>query len=288
MTSADTNTVRSDFIAAMRKLAATITLVTTDEDGSRHGMAATAVSSLSADPPALLVCVKRTTSVHGPISRAKGFCVNLLERTQAGLFEQFIARRGSDRFRVGEWREGALQLPYLVGAAAVIACCVEQEIDYGTHSIFIGRVKDVQVTSGGEPLLYQDATIGTFVGIAAQATKTLRLGHVRYPVTDMERAVAFYRDVVGLPLKWRDGDAWAAFDAGGATLALERRSVGAHQPAGVMASLKIGRDLDRFVQALREAGATVTAAEAGAHERVATLTDPDGNQTSLYVSGTAS
>ena len=86
----------------------------------------------------------------------------------------------------------------------------------------------------------------------------------------------------------RDGDAWAAFDVGGATLALERRSAGAHQPAGVMASLKVGRDLDQFVEALRESGATVTAPKTGAHERVATLTDPDGNQTSLYVAGTAS
>jgi len=69
---------RAAFLAAMRKVAATISLVTTRENGSAHGMTATAISSLSADPPAILVCIKRSASIHGPLCRVKWFCVNLL------------------------------------------------------------------------------------------------------------------------------------------------------------------------------------------------------------------
>jgi flavin reductase len=150
------------FLSAMRRLAATITLITTREDGSPHGMAATAVSSLTVDPPSLLVCINRSTSIHGPMSRVKWFCVNLVEHRHGRLFGDFIGRSGSDRFTVGEWRDGPHGLPFLHGAAANVFCSVEQQIDYRTHTIFIGRVEDVRVAMGAKPLLYQDGGMGNF------------------------------------------------------------------------------------------------------------------------------
>lgn len=150
------------FVAAMRKLAATITLVTTRDGDTRHGMAATAVASLSADPPALLVCIKRTTSLHGPVSRVKRFCVNLLDQRHESLFREFIARNGAARFLVGDWTDEPHELPCLTDAAATLFCSVEQQMDYGTHTIFVGRVENVKIAPGRQPLLYQDGSVGEF------------------------------------------------------------------------------------------------------------------------------
>lgn len=152
----------ADFKAAMRQLAATVTLVTTFEDNGPHGMTATAVSSLSADPPSVLVCINRAARMHGPTSRSRHFCLNLLAAGQLDLCEAFGARRGLDRFAVGEWREGPHRLPWLNGNAATLFCAVDEALNYGTHTIFIGRIEQVDVDRDARPLVYQDGAFGHF------------------------------------------------------------------------------------------------------------------------------
>lgn len=152
----------ADFKAAMRQLAATVTLVTTFEDNGPHGMTATAVSSLSADPPSVLVCINRAARMHGPTSRSRHFCLNLLAAGQLELCEAFGARRGLDRFAVGEWREGPHRLPWLIGNAATLFCAVDEALNYGTHTIFIGRIEQVDVDRDARPLVYQDGAFGHF------------------------------------------------------------------------------------------------------------------------------
>ena len=152
-----------DFKAAMRKLAATVSLVTTAEDGARHGMAATAVSSLSMDPPSLLVCINRSASMHGPTTRSRFFCINLLSEGQAALLRDFGGRASAERFGVGSWHTGPYGLPYLPEAAAFLFCAVEDELHYGTHTVFIGRVVGAQVDGAATPLVYQAGLSGRFV-----------------------------------------------------------------------------------------------------------------------------
>jgi catechol 2,3-dioxygenase-like lactoylglutathione lyase family enzyme len=103
-----------------------------------------------------------------------------------------------------------------------------------------------------------------------------KLGNVFYRVPDMDAAVAFYAQVLGLPLKFRDGDNWAAFDLAGVTLALEGGA-----PAGATVSLRVS-GLDQVVAHLRQSGARVSEPVEGAHERRAELTDPAGNTLVLY------
>ncbi len=153
----------AEFRAAMRKLAATVTLVTTRHDGRAHGMPATAVTSLSASPPSLLVCINRSASMHGPTSRSRHFCVNMLTQEQAWLCTEFGSRAGGDRFGVGEWRSGMHDLPYVARSAAAIFCTVEQKLDYGTHTIFIGRIDAIEMGSAADPLVYQAGNMGSFV-----------------------------------------------------------------------------------------------------------------------------
>lgn len=161
------DTLAADFKAAMRQLAATVTLVTTAEDGAHHGMPATAVSSLSADPPSLLVCINRQASMHGPTSRSRHLCVNLLATAQAGLCAEMSARRGADRFAVGDWHIGRHGLPYVADAAANLFCAVDAALDYGTHTIFVGRIEEIFVASDADPLVFHAGRMGAFQPFAA-------------------------------------------------------------------------------------------------------------------------
>src|SRR6187200_2725097 len=79
------------FRLAMRHVAATVYAVTTGHGGNRFGILATAVSSLSFDPPSLLVCVNRTASLHGPLASAETFCVNVLGLGNRDVAEHFMS-----------------------------------------------------------------------------------------------------------------------------------------------------------------------------------------------------
>ncbi len=154
------------FKAAMRSLASTVTIITTREADEHHGMAATAVTSLSTQPPSLLVCVNQTASMHGPLRAAERFCVNLLGVQHGPLCEAFGgALTGADRFGVGDWRSDGEGVRYLVDAAANIFCTLDHQVDYGTHTIFIGRVDEVRVLPHAEPLLYFSGGIGKFAAL---------------------------------------------------------------------------------------------------------------------------
>jgi catechol 2,3-dioxygenase-like lactoylglutathione lyase family enzyme len=106
-----------------------------------------------------------------------------------------------------------------------------------------------------------------------------RVGNIFYRTLDMDAAVRFYTEVLGFGLKLRDGDHWAAFDAGGTTLAIEGGSPGG--PGGATVSLRV-EGLASVVDDLRSKGAEVGQIEEGPHERKAQLRDPAGNQLVLY------
>ena len=103
-----------------------------------------------------------------------------------------------------------------------------------------------------------------------------RIGNVFYRAPNMDAAVHFYSEVLGFQIKFRDGDKWAAFDVGGATLALEGGA-----PHGATVSLRAD-GLSKVVEQLRSRGAMVSDVLTGPHERRATLTDPAGNELILY------
>lgn len=108
-----------------------------------------------------------------------------------------------------------------------------------------------------------------------------RLGNVLYPAQDVERAVAFYRDELGLTLRFQDGGRFAAFDGGGATFAIAgpEEDVTGGAPA---ASFKV-EDVAATAERLTDAGATlVRGPEEGPHEIRAVLRDPAGNPFVLY------
>lgn len=143
------------FRSAMRHVAATVYAVTTGHGEDRYGIVATAVSSLSFDPPSLLVCVNRTASLHAPLASAETFCVNVLGLGNRDVAEQFMLGRGVDRFAVGEWDE-ALGVPLLATAQSSFVCRRVHCHDFGTHSIFIGELIAAKHRADAAPLTYYD------------------------------------------------------------------------------------------------------------------------------------
>lgn len=153
------------FKQAMRAFAGAVTLITSSHAGHRYGMTATAVCSVSADPPTLLVCINRATTTHGAIAKSGVFCVNVLRDEDRELSTIFSgAQKGEGRFRSGEWLRLASGAPVLASALASFDCCVAARYDHGTHSVFLGEVQDLRIGGKGKPLLYAN---GQYAKLAA-------------------------------------------------------------------------------------------------------------------------
>lgn len=143
------------FRSAMRHIAATVYAVTTGGPGERHGILATAVSSLSFEPPSLLVCVNRTASLHEPLACADTFCVNVLGLGNREIAEAFERTRGEDRFAIGDWRQEH-GVPVLANAQSYFICRTAHRHEFGTHTIFIGELLHARHREDATPLTYYD------------------------------------------------------------------------------------------------------------------------------------
>ncbi|MEJ8573578.1 flavin reductase family protein [Microbaculum marinum] len=148
--------IASLFRDAMRTVTGTVMLVTArDADGGWRGMAATAFSSVSLDPPACLVCINRGSSVHPALIETGRFCVNVMHLDHHELMPSFTKPEfRAFRFSSGEWECGGEGLPFLVGAQSNVFCTVRQSVPVGTHDVLIGAVFAVRTRADHDPLLY--------------------------------------------------------------------------------------------------------------------------------------
>jgi flavin reductase len=149
---------RQSFRNAMARLGAAVTIVTTSGPAGRAGLTASAVCSVTDDPPTLLVCVNRTASA-APAFRGNGvLCVNLLAATQQALSNRFAGMDGAvtmeDRFALGAWHAGASGAPVLEGAVASLDCRIADVIEKGTHSVIFAEVQSVALGPDGPALVW--------------------------------------------------------------------------------------------------------------------------------------
>lgn len=145
------------FKNAMRRLAASVTVVTAIKDQEKCGITATAVTSVTTQPPAVLVCVNRSTSVHSVLKKGAPFCINLLHHRHVEISNAFGGfLKCDDKFAYGTWRDNEHKVPYLADAQANLFCMVDGEMDYGTHTIVIGRIESILMTGDVAPLIYQN------------------------------------------------------------------------------------------------------------------------------------
>lgn len=146
------------FKAGMRRHAAGVTLITTIDHGTRYGLVATAVSSVSTDPPTLLICVNKSASAHDAIDQSGVFCVNVLGVDAVEIASQFAnSSRRDERFTTGHWTSLSTGAPVLEEAVAAFDCAIVERIPYGSHTIFLGRVQNVRLAEDRfDPLVYVD------------------------------------------------------------------------------------------------------------------------------------
>lgn len=155
------------FTSGMRRLAAGVSLITTTWNGNHYGLIATAVTSVCADPPTLLICVNRTASIHDHLTQSGHFCVNVLSANQADIAMRFATPKNrSTRFEVGTWVPLATGAPALTGACVNFDCKTSHEMTQGTHTVLFGQIEDVWLQQASDPLTYHDGQFSTLAKIA--------------------------------------------------------------------------------------------------------------------------
>ena len=135
-----------------------VTVITATDDGRDYGMTASAVTSLSLEPPMLLACLNNLSPTQQAITRTRVFAVNVLAEGQHHLARQFAQRR-EDKFEGLSIQRGDGDVPLLTDALAVLECAVSHDVIGGTHRVFLARVTRAGARPGS-PLAYFRGSFG--------------------------------------------------------------------------------------------------------------------------------
>ncbi len=158
------------FRTGMRRLAGHVCIIsTTGRNGERAGLTATAVSSVSAEPPTLLICVNRRNSSHAAIREAGIFVVNVLALEDQGLANRFAGNIvGEGRFSEGVWTTLETGAPVLESSLVSFDCRIAQAVEVGTHGVLFGAIEAIRVRQvETKPLLYVHGSYGGFAAPGA-------------------------------------------------------------------------------------------------------------------------
>ncbi|MGY8638676.1 flavin reductase family protein [Bradyrhizobium sp. 14AA] len=176
----DTLVSSADFRGAMRHLTGGVSVITAGRGRDITGMTVTSVTSLSVDPPTLLVSINRDASSFPLIRRYGAFGVNILNADQLDVAERFAGKgglKGADRFAGAQWVTSVSGVPLLVGALSAVDCEVEEIVERHSHGIVIGRVRDVRNSTRNAALAYWH---GQYVAVD-QDEDAARLAEVSVP-----------------------------------------------------------------------------------------------------------
>ena len=148
---------RTEFRNAMARLGAAVNIVTTDGPAGRAGFTASAVCSVTDDPPTLLVCMNRGSSAAAAVQGNGVLCVNTLRAGHeeiSNAFAGFTGLEGLDRFNHGSWGVLETGAPALADAAVSFDCRVTEVLEKGTHSVLFAEVAAVRVSAAAGGLIY--------------------------------------------------------------------------------------------------------------------------------------
>lgn len=131
-----------------------VAVVTTrGPDGQPRGLTANAITSVSLEPPLVLVCIDRTAETHRGIVESGAFAINILPEAGRELARRFAAERQADKFSGVSHRSGASGAPVLADALAWVDCGLHAFHEGGDHTIFVGRVLAAEAGQG-DPLVF--------------------------------------------------------------------------------------------------------------------------------------
>jgi 4-nitrophenol 2-monooxygenase / 4-nitrocatechol 4-monooxygenase, reductase component len=180
-----------EFRNVIGHFASGVTVITTLHDGRSYGTTASAVTSVSLEPPMVLICMNKQSETGQAIAHSRRFAVNILSEDQPDAAVQF-ARKGDDKFVGIAIDEGEAGVPVLREALATLECRAVEEVIGGTHSVFLAEV-DRASARAGAPLAYFRGQFGR-----------LELAHDEEAYRDI-RTLVMNRDIeIGVPLTLDD------------------------------------------------------------------------------------
>lgn len=142
-----------EFRNALGRFASGVSVVTTiDAAGAMHGITVSAFSSVSLDPPLILICIEKTAGSHHAFEESRIFNVNVLSSRQRAMSERF-ASPNADKFDGIDIEIAENTIPVINGCLAILECSLKEVFDGGDHSIFLGEVERTTVNDG-DPLIY--------------------------------------------------------------------------------------------------------------------------------------
>jgi flavin reductase (DIM6/NTAB) family NADH-FMN oxidoreductase RutF len=145
-----------EFKIAMRKYAYSVSIVSnTSNEGINNAITISSFTSISVDPPSVLMCINKSSSIHKTLIIDSSFCINLLNEKQKEIAELCANPNKSDeRFNNKKWTKS--NPPKLLEALVHLTCRVDKIIDYETHSIVIGIVKESTTSKHNNALMYKN------------------------------------------------------------------------------------------------------------------------------------
>jgi flavin reductase len=157
---------QEDFRLAMRRLAGGVSIISGAGPDGPLGVTATAVTSLTADPPSILCCLNRSLELEAAVKETSRFGVNMLRADHHDLAMRFAGMagvRGSAKFEQGNWTILPSDVPALFDSLVTFDCRVDDIVEVGTHSVFVGLITEAHFGESGDPLVYCN---GAFAGLA--------------------------------------------------------------------------------------------------------------------------
>ncbi len=167
------------FLRACAQFATGVAIVSVlDSSGTPHGMTVNSFTSVSLEPPLILVCIDHKARILETLQESELFAINILRETQEFLSQRF-ARPGEDRFGTVEWYPGETRAPLIPGALATMECAIAQRVDAGDHTILIGEVVNA-IRHEGRPLIYFSSSYQVLESPAREPFESERLEPEEY------------------------------------------------------------------------------------------------------------
>lgn len=160
-------TLNHDFRTAMRQLPGGVSVITAAHGHERTGLTATSVVSISMDPPELLVSVNQSSSTWPVIQKAGYFGINVLNRDQQAVAENFSGKggiKGAQRYEGEDWIETPEGILLSRHALTAFACQVDKVWLHRQHALIVGKVIHIHLEPGSLPLTYWQGQYGSFAG----------------------------------------------------------------------------------------------------------------------------
>jgi flavin reductase (DIM6/NTAB) family NADH-FMN oxidoreductase RutF len=139
----------------MRRYIYSVSIMSNKDDGYLNAITVSSVTSISMDPPSLLICINKSARIHDTLKIGSEFCINLLNKDQEELSNICSDEDSYDeRFNDKNWNTKGV--PFLANAQANIFCKVDKLSSYHTHTIVVGLVEDANYSDEISTLTYVD------------------------------------------------------------------------------------------------------------------------------------